>query len=85
MVFNQLAQYYEKEDELTKGIGSFHVSGDSCTVAVIMVFVLVYFVLMLISNFTSFGGSRRKLRSWCWIFATLLLVLVPSVSSWQQA
>jgi len=62
-VFNQLAQYYEKEDELTKKVSeALMYPAIVASVAVIMVFVLVYFVLpMLISNFTSFGVQPPKI------------------------
>lgn len=62
-VFNQLAAYYEKEDELAKKVSeALMYPAIVATVAVIMVFVLIFFVLpMLIGNFTAFGVQPPKI------------------------
>lgn len=56
-VFDRLAIYYEREDELRKKITeALMYPGIISSVATIMVFLLVFFVLpMLISNFSQFG------------------------------
>lgn len=62
-VFNQLAAYYEKEDELAKKVSeALMYPAIVATVGVIMVFVLIFFVLpMLIGNFTAFGVQPPKI------------------------
>ncbi len=56
-VLDRLAIYYEREDELRKKVSeALMYPAIISTVAVIMVFLLVFFVLpMLIGNFASFG------------------------------
>lgn len=74
-VFNQLASYYEREDELNKKVSeALMYPAIIGIVAVIMVFILIFFVLpMLINNFSSFGIKPPLLTQMILDFRDLLV------------
>ncbi|HKM18056.1 MAG TPA: type II secretion system F family protein [Limnochordia bacterium] len=62
-VFDHLAAYYEKMDELQKKVSeALMYPAIVGSVAVVMIFILIYFILpMLITNFTAVGAQPPKI------------------------